>query len=49
LQQVCPGARVSHEQLPTDPRVIGLVIDGLTGRVPAECPSSTSLSRSSVR
>jgi triacylglycerol esterase/lipase EstA (alpha/beta hydrolase family) len=38
LQQVCPGARVSHEQLPTDPRVIGLVIDGLTGRVPAECP-----------
>lgn len=38
LQQVCPGARVSHEQLPTDPRVIGLVLDGLTGRVPAECP-----------
>jgi len=38
LQQVCPGARVSHEQLPTDPRVIGLVLAGLTGRVPAECP-----------
>jgi triacylglycerol esterase/lipase EstA (alpha/beta hydrolase family) len=38
LQQVCPGARVSHEQLPTDPRVIGLVLDGLTGTAPTECP-----------
>jgi triacylglycerol lipase len=38
LQQVCPGARVSHEQLPTDPRVIGLVLDGLAGTAPTECP-----------
>ena len=41
LQQLCPGARVSHGQLPTDPRVIGLVIAGLAGEsldVPTECP-----------
>jgi triacylglycerol lipase len=38
LQQVCPGVHVSHEQLPTDPRVIGLVVEGLAGTTPTECP-----------
>ncbi len=41
LQQLCAGARVSHEQLPTDPRVIDLVIAGLdegTLGAPSECP-----------
>ncbi|GAA3440029.1 lipase [Kutzneria kofuensis] len=40
LQQVCPGARVSHEQLPTDPRVIGLVVEGLAGDAPTGCPGA---------
>jgi hypothetical protein len=41
LQQLCPGAQVSHGQLPTDPRVMGLVIAGLDGvnlETPTECP-----------
>lgn len=41
LQQLCPGAQVSHGQLPTDPRVIALVIAGLAGAsldTPTECP-----------
>lgn len=41
LQQVCPGATVSHAQLPTDPRVIGLVVNALqtpTLTTPTTCP-----------
>lgn len=41
LQQLCPGVRVSHEQLPTDSRVIALVLASLgqaTLSAPAECP-----------
>jgi hypothetical protein len=43
LQQLCPGVRVSHGQLPTDPRVMGLVLAGLDGRTltaPAGCPTT---------
>lgn len=29
LQQVCPGARVGHSQLPTDPAVTGIVLAAL--------------------
>lgn len=29
VQQVCPGARVTHSQLPADPTVAGLVLRGL--------------------
>jgi len=41
LQQLCPGARLAHGQLPTDSRVIALVLTGLdqaTLTAPAECP-----------
>ncbi|MFI9386828.1 esterase/lipase family protein [Kutzneria sp. NPDC052558] len=41
LQQLCPGVRVAHEQLPTDARVIALVLAGLgqaTLTAPSECP-----------
>jgi triacylglycerol esterase/lipase EstA (alpha/beta hydrolase family) len=41
LQGLCPGARVSHSALPTDPAVTALVLGALgTGPVaaPAECP-----------
>jgi hypothetical protein len=41
LQQLCPGARLAHGQLPTDSRVMALVLAGLdqaTLTAPAECP-----------
>ncbi len=42
IQDTCPGARISHSQLPTDPAVAGLVLEGLsTAPLPAggECAS----------
>lgn len=39
LQQICPGASVDHGQLPTDPRVIGLVLASLAGTTPTDCPT----------
>ncbi len=32
VQQVCPGARVTHSGLPTDPTVTGLVLRGIAPR-----------------
>jgi triacylglycerol esterase/lipase EstA (alpha/beta hydrolase family) len=45
VQAMCPGARVTHSQLPTDPAVTGLVLRALstgplTPDVGAECPSA---------
>lgn len=40
VQAMCPGARVTHAELPTNPVVIGLVLRALgTGPIPAggEC------------
>ncbi len=42
LQDVCPGARTSHGDLPRDPRVQGIVLAALGAgpiTVPASCPS----------
>jgi hypothetical protein len=41
LQSICPQARVSHGDLPTDPRVSALVIAALGTRplaTPTACP-----------
>jgi triacylglycerol esterase/lipase EstA (alpha/beta hydrolase family) len=45
LQQVCPGAAVSHSQLPTDPQVTALVLRALkqgtlTAPTAGDCASS---------
>jgi triacylglycerol lipase len=39
VQTLCPGARVSHSALPTDPIVTALVLDAL-GTVPWSAPDS---------
>jgi triacylglycerol lipase len=39
LQGICPGARVSHSELPTNPAVTALVLDAL-GTVPMTAPTS---------
>ena len=44
LQGLCPGARVSHGELPTDPAVTALVLAGLGTApltAPAACPVSS--------
>jgi pimeloyl-ACP methyl ester carboxylesterase len=41
VQSVCPAARVSHSQLPTDPAVIHMVMQAL-GRGPLERPTSAA-------
>jgi triacylglycerol lipase len=41
LQSVCPGADIQHDQLPTAPLVVGIVLRALaTGRVTAPTPAS---------
>jgi triacylglycerol esterase/lipase EstA (alpha/beta hydrolase family) len=43
IQSICPGSRVSHSALPTDPAVTAVVLDALSTAplaVPAQCPIS---------
>jgi triacylglycerol esterase/lipase EstA (alpha/beta hydrolase family) len=39
VQSICPGARISHSELPTDPVVTALVLDAL-GTAPLSTPTS---------
>ncbi|MTD55145.1 lipase [Amycolatopsis sp. RM579] len=44
LQQVCPGDRAAHGDLPTDPEVVALVLRALSTApmtAPAQCPVSS--------
>ena len=43
-QGVCPGVAISHSGLPTDPLVVGLVLDGI-GPGPIEAPTSADCTR----
>ncbi len=36
VQDVCPRSRVAHGSLPSDPAVVGIVVDALTAATPAE-------------
>jgi len=50
LQSVCPGAVIQHDQLPTSPLVVGIVLRALaSGRVttpgPGQCPALEALGR----
>jgi triacylglycerol lipase len=43
IQSICPGSRVSHSALPTDPAVTAVVLDALGTApltLPTRCPSS---------
>jgi triacylglycerol lipase len=41
LQSVCPGVDIQHDQLPTAPLVVGIVLRALaSGRVTAPAPAS---------
>jgi pimeloyl-ACP methyl ester carboxylesterase len=50
LQAVCPGVDVQHDQLPTDPLVVGLVLRTLAGNritdpAPGDCAAVQALGR----
>jgi pimeloyl-ACP methyl ester carboxylesterase len=55
VQQVCPGARVAHGELPRDPLVIGLVKQALgvqrltTAPRPAQCEAVRALGAAAAR
>jgi triacylglycerol lipase len=43
IQRICPGSRVSHSALPTDPAVTAVVLDALGTAplaIPTRCPAS---------
>lgn len=47
VQRICPGVRVAHGQLPSDPLVTGIVLSALDGPVlvgpnPAQCAALTA-------
>jgi triacylglycerol lipase len=39
VQAVCPAARISHSQLPTDPRVVAIILRAI-GSGPVRYPTS---------
>jgi pimeloyl-ACP methyl ester carboxylesterase len=50
LQSVCPGADIQHDQLPTAPLVVGLILralasDRVTAPAPGDCAALASLGR----
>lgn len=50
LQSVCPGVVIQHDQLPTTPLVVGIVLRTLAGnhitaQAPTDCPALQALGR----
>jgi hypothetical protein len=50
LQSVCPGVNIQHNQLPTAPLVVGLVLrtlasDRITTPAPSDCTAISALGR----